>query len=42
MQLPKNVCLVDLPGLDGSTLHNIIIRNGIKEADAVIQEWANL
>ena len=36
LQLPKNVCLVDLPGLDGTPLHNIIIRNGIKEADAVI------
>ena len=34
--LPKNVCLVDLPGLDGSPLHNIIIRDGIKDADAVI------
>jgi hypothetical protein len=34
--LPKNVCLVDLPGLDGSPLHNIIIRDGIKGADAVI------
>jgi Dynamin family len=36
LQLPKNVCLVDLPGLDGSALHNIIITEGIKEADAVI------
>lgn len=36
LQLPKNVCLVDLPGLDGSPLHDIIIREGIKEADAVI------
>ncbi|NET06245.1 MAG: hypothetical protein F6K16_16380 [Symploca sp. SIO2B6] len=35
-QLPKNVCLVDLPGLDGSPLHNIIIREGIKDADAAI------
>jgi GTP-binding protein EngB required for normal cell division len=34
--LPKNVCLVDLLGLDGSPLHNIIIRDGIKDADAVI------
>lgn len=36
LRLPKNVCLVDLPGLDGSALHNIIITEGIKEADAVI------
>ncbi|RCJ32594.1 hypothetical protein A6769_27345 [Nostoc punctiforme NIES-2108] len=36
LQLPKNVCLVDLPGLDGSALHNIIITEGIKEADAII------
>lgn len=36
IQLPGNVCLVDLPGLDGSPLHDIIIRQGIKDADAVI------
>ncbi|MEM7028963.1 MAG: dynamin family protein [Chloroflexota bacterium] len=36
LQLPSNVCLVDLPGLDGSPLHDIIISEGIKEADAVI------
>ncbi len=36
LQLPKNVCLVDLPGLDGTPLHDIIISEGIKEADAVI------
>ena len=36
LQLPHNVCLVDLPGLDGSPLHDIIISEGIKEADAVI------
>jgi len=35
-RLPKNVCLVDLPGLDGSPLHDIIIKDGIKNADAVI------
>ncbi len=34
--LPQNVCLVDLPGLDGTCLHNIIIREGIKNADAVL------
>jgi len=36
LKLPKNVCLVDLPGLDGTPLHDIIISEGIKEADAVI------
>ncbi len=36
LQLPKNVCLVDLPGIDGSPLHDIIIGEGIKDADAVI------
>ncbi len=36
LQLPGNVCLNDLPGLDGSPLHDIIIRQGIKDADAVI------
>ena len=36
LQLPKNVCLVDLPGLDGTPLHDIIINEGIKEADAVV------
>lgn len=36
LQLPKQVCLVDLPGLDGSALHNIIISEGIREADAVV------
>lgn len=36
LQLPGNVCLVDLPGLDGSPLHDIIISEGIKDADAVI------
>jgi len=36
LRLPENVCLVDLPGLDGTPLHDIIISEGIKEADAVI------
>ncbi len=36
LQLPHNACLVDLPGLDGSPLHDIIISEGIKEADAVV------
>lgn len=36
LDLPHNVCLVDLPGLDGSPLHDIIISEGIKEADAVV------
>jgi len=36
LQLPRNVCLVDLPGLDGSPLHDIIISEGIREADAIV------
>ena len=36
LQLPDNVCLIDLPGLDGTPLHDIIIKEGIKNADAVI------
>ena len=36
LRLPNNVCLVDLPGMDGTKLHNIIIREGIEDADAVI------
>ncbi|WP_019506297.1 dynamin family protein [Pleurocapsa sp. PCC 7319] len=36
LQLPGNVCLVDLPGLGGTLLHDIIISERIKDADAVI------
>jgi hypothetical protein len=36
LKIPKNVCLVDLPGLDGSSFHDLIITEGIKDADAVI------
>ena len=36
LKIPKNVCLVDLPGLDGSSFHDLIITEGIKGADAVI------
>ena len=36
LKLPKNVCLIDLPGLDGTPLHDIIISEGVKEANAVI------
>ena len=36
LKLPGNVCLVDLPGLDGKPLHDIIISEGIREADAVV------
>ncbi len=36
LRLPGNVCLVDLPGLDGTPLHDIIISEGIKDADAVV------
>lgn len=36
LEFPTNVCLVDLPGLDGSLLHDLIILDGIKDADAVI------
>lgn len=34
--LPSNVCLVDLPGTDGTSLHEILIRDGIQQAGAVI------
>lgn len=36
LKLPKNVCLVDLPGIDGSVLHNMLICEGIQNADAVM------
>jgi hypothetical protein len=36
LRLPSNVCLVDLPGLDGTPLHDLIISEGIKDADAVV------
>lgn len=36
LKLPNNVCLVDLPGLDGTPLHDIIISEGVGEADAVV------
>ena len=36
LKLPNNVCLVDLPGLDGTPLHDLIIGDGIREADAVV------
>jgi energy-coupling factor transporter ATP-binding protein EcfA2 len=36
LRLPRNVCLVDLPGLNGTTLHDIIISEGIVDADAVV------
>ena len=36
LKLPDNVCLVDLPGLNGTCLHDIIIRQGIEDADAVL------
>jgi energy-coupling factor transporter ATP-binding protein EcfA2 len=36
LTLPPNVCLVDLPGLDGTPLHDIIISEGLENADAVI------
>ena len=36
LQLPNNVCLVDLPGISGGMLHDIIITEGIQDADAVV------
>ena len=36
LQLPRNTCLVDLPGISGATLHDIIITEGIRDADAVV------
>jgi len=36
LRLPGNACLVDLPGLDGTPLHDIIISEGIVDADAVV------
>ena len=36
LQLPRNACLVDLPGIDATPLHDIIIKADIREADAVV------
>ena len=36
LQLPRNTCLVDLPGISGAPLHDIIITEGIQDADAVV------
>ena len=36
LRLPRNTCLVDLPGISGATLHDIIITEGIQNADAVV------
>ena len=36
LKLPNSVCLVDLPGLDGTPLHDLIIGDSIREADAVV------
>lgn len=36
LQLPQNTCLVDLPGISGAPLHDIIITEGIQDADAVV------
>ncbi|MYB95501.1 hypothetical protein F4054_00070 [Candidatus Poribacteria bacterium] len=36
LRLPRNTCLVDLPGISGSPLHDIIIAEGIQDADAVV------
>ncbi len=36
LQLPQNTCLVDLPGISGAPLHDIIITEGIRHADAVV------
>ena len=36
LRLPRNTCLVDLPGISGAPLHDIIITEGIQNADAVV------
>jgi GTPase SAR1 family protein len=36
VSLPNNACLVDLPGAGDRALHEMIIREGIRQADAVI------
>ena len=36
LRLPRNTCLVDLPGISGAPLHDIIISEGIQDADAVV------
>ena len=37
LQLPTNTCLIDLPGIGSPTeLHDIIIKNDAREADAVV------
>jgi hypothetical protein len=36
LQLPQNVCLIDLPGLGGNSVHDMIITEGIANADAVL------
>jgi hypothetical protein len=36
MTLPPNCCLVDLPGTGGKPMHEIVIREGVRDADAVV------
>ena len=36
LQLPRNTCLIDLPGIDATPLHDIIIKEDVKEADTVV------
>lgn len=36
LQLPRNTCLIDLPGIEATPLHDIIIKEDVKEADAVV------
>ena len=36
LRLPKNVCLIDLPGTDATSLHDTVIKKDIIEADAIV------
>ncbi len=36
LHLPKNVCLVDLPGVGATQFHNLVIHEGIQNADAIL------
>ncbi|NJN66850.1 MAG: hypothetical protein HC884_09090 [Chloroflexaceae bacterium] len=36
LELPDNVCLVDLPGVGGPRMHDLLIRRSIEEADVLV------
>lgn len=36
LELPDNVCLVDLPGVGGPKMHDLLIRRSIEEADVLV------